>query len=190
MPAPSTIELATALAGDPGARGEAARRMAAFLGVPDLLLFVKEPEIGAPLPPLGFPQTLPGGRFWRSFVQTCIDCGAAEGELFYPALSDRRTARGWSAPDETVLVLLDGNPLHDRIAEVLPLLPLLGAVFRRERLAFAAAGKTQIAIDSAEQARDLADALDSLRADLQTALAVQRAAHLGTAESGSGAGPL
>ncbi len=173
MPPALTIDLANALAGEVRDRGEAARRLAAHLGVPDLLVFIKEPGVDAHLPPLGFSQTLPGGRFWRSFVQTCIDNGAAEGELFYPTLSDRRTARGWAAPDETVLILLDGDPRPGAVAEVLPLLPLLGAVFRRERLAFTAAGQTQVAVDSAAQATELASALDSVRAELQAALAAK-----------------
>ncbi len=169
-----TIELVTALTGAPEVRHEAARALAMHLGAADLLFFVSDPELGAPLPPLGFRQTLHGGRFWRAFVQACLNNGAAQGELFYPTALDRRTAHGWSAPDQTVLVLLDGNPNDERVAEVRCLLPLMGALFRRERLAFSAAGQAQVARQSAAHAKDLADALDTVRAELQAALAAQQ----------------
>ncbi|HUQ93530.1 MAG TPA: ATP-binding protein [Bryobacteraceae bacterium] len=168
-----TIELLTLLTGDPEIRPEAARSLAEHLGAAHLLFFVSDPELGAPLPPLGFPQTLHGGRCWRAFVQACLRNGTAQGELFHPTALDRRTARGWSAPDQTVLVLLDGEPHHERVAQVQCLLPFLGAVFRRERLSFAATGQAQVARVSAAQAKELATALDSVRAELQLALDVQ-----------------
>ncbi len=169
-----TIELVTPLTGDPELRSEAVRVLAAHLGAADLLFFVSDPELGAPLPPLGFPQTLHGGRFWRAFVQACLSNGDAQGELFYPTALDRRTARGWSSPDQTVLVLLDGNPNAERVAEVRSPLPLIGALFRRERLAFSAAGQAQVARQSAAHAKELAAALDTIRAELQAALADQQ----------------
>ena len=169
-----TIELVTPLTGPPELRSEAARLLAQYLGGADLLLFVADPELGVPLPPLGFPQTLHGGRFWRAFIQTCLRTGAAEAELRYPTALDRRTARGWSASDKTVLVLFDGAPDDKRVAEVRSLLPLIGEVYRNEWLAFSAAGQAQVARESAAHAKGLADALDHVRAELQTALAIQQ----------------
>lgn len=169
-----TIDLVAPLTGDPDLRYEAARALATHLGAGDLLLFVSDPQLGVPLPPVGFPQTLHGGRSWRAFVQACLKNGAAEGELFYPTALDRRVARGWSAPDQTVLVLLDGNIHDERVTEVRRLLPIIGALFRRERVAFSAAGQAQVARESAAHAKELADALDDVRAELQAALAVQQ----------------
>jgi signal transduction histidine kinase len=174
VPQANTIELVTSLAGHPEVRAEAAGHLAAHLGAADLLLFVQDPELGVPLPPLGFCQTLPGGRFWREFVQTCIGSGTAESDLSYPTSSDRRIARGWSSSGDTVLVLLDGDPQPERVSEVIRLLPLLSALFRQERLAFISSGHAQIARQNAAQAKELADSLDSLRSELQSALASQR----------------
>ena len=170
----ATIELVTPLAGPPELRTEAARALAQYLGGTELLFFVNDPELGVSLPPLGFPQTLQGGRFWRVFIQTCIGTGTVESELGYPTALDRRTARGWSAADGTVLVLLDGTADDGRVAEVRSLLPLLGEVYRNERLAFSAAGEAQVARESAAHAKELADALDNVRAELQSALAIQQ----------------
>lgn len=169
-----TIELVAPLAGPSEVRSEAARLLAQYLGASELLLFVTDPEFGTPLPPLGFPQTLQGGRFWRAFIETCLRSGTAQTELCYPTASDRRTVRGWSSADQTVLVLFDGTPDRTRVAEVCSLLPLIGAGYRSERLAFSAAGQAQVARESAAQAKELADALDHVRAELQTALAIQQ----------------
>ncbi|MDQ2776934.1 MAG: hypothetical protein M3Y57_18735, partial [Acidobacteriota bacterium] len=141
----NTIELVTSLAADPEVRAEAAGRLAVHLGATDLLLFVQDPELPVALPPLGFCQTLPGGRFWREFIQTCVRNGTTENHLCYPTSSDRRIARGWSSRGDTVLVLLDGNPQPERVDEVIRLLPLLSSVFRQERLAFISSGHEQIA---------------------------------------------
>jgi hypothetical protein len=139
-----TIELVTLLTGPPKTRFEAARLLALYLGGTDVLLFVTDPELGASLPPLGFPQTLQGGRLLRAFIQTCLRAGSAEAELCYPTALDRRMARGWSAADETVLVLFDGIPDDKRVAEVRSLLPLIGALYRNERMAFSAAGQRKL----------------------------------------------
>ncbi len=169
-----TIELVTPLTGPPELRFEAARLLGEHLGAADLLLFVTDPELGASLPPLGFPQTLQGGRLWRAFIQTCLRAGTAEAQLCYPTALDSRIAHGWAADDETVLVLFDGTPDHNRVAAVCSLLPLLGALYRNERMAFSAAGQAKVARESAAHAKKLADALDYIRAELQTALAVQQ----------------
>ena len=48
-------------------RAEAARRIAAWLGADELVLFVRDRKIDALLPAPGFPETLRGGITWREF---------------------------------------------------------------------------------------------------------------------------
>ncbi len=61
----------------PGERGQAARQLAESLGAEDLILFIRDPEIGVLLPAPGFQQTLPSGKIWRALLNDCL----TQGEL-------------------------------------------------------------------------------------------------------------
>jgi hypothetical protein len=94
--------------GEPARRAEAARAIAAFLGADDLIVFIRDPEVGRSLPALGFPQTLRDGRSWRALVDDAVTRGSAEGTI---AIGDgsRVPARAAGAADGTVAVLINSN---------------------------------------------------------------------------------
>ncbi|MDP9077300.1 MAG: hypothetical protein M3O71_07760, partial [Bacteroidota bacterium] len=49
-------------------RFEAANKLARHFGCVYLFIFIIDQEIGVLLPAPGFPQTLPDGRAWQSFI--------------------------------------------------------------------------------------------------------------------------
>ncbi|MDQ3547495.1 MAG: HAMP domain-containing histidine kinase [Chloroflexota bacterium] len=149
-------------------RRETARELAAELGAVDLIVFAPDPEIGVLLPAPGLPQTLSPGRTWRAFLDACVRDGQGRGDL---RLDGRDLpAIGMAAPDGSVLVLLGGEPREDLANELLLLFPLLTSAFARERAVISASGHAAAAREAAGSANRLANALDTLRRDLQLAL--------------------
>ncbi len=163
------LERVVALA-DPLNRREAARALATYLGSDELIIFINDPELGILLPAPGFPQTLPGGRAWRTFVETCLKTGRHAADLPFPGLATARRAIGVTGTGGSVLVLLGGSPRMPEVEEVRASLPLLTAAFRGERAAQIAEGHAATARETAAQARLLAESLDLARRDVQRAL--------------------
>lgn len=161
------LDLLAALARDSSRRGIVARELAQHLGAEDLLILLPHPARAIHLPVIGFPQTLYGGRLWREFVSDVLAKSCAVAELSYPAQDATRTARGWAAKDGAILVLFDGRPDLERVQAVCSLLPLISADFEGERTTIVSAGQTKLAQQTARQARELAEALDSVRRQLQ-----------------------
>jgi len=166
---PPFLTLLAALA-EPAHRRESARALAHHLGADDLLLFVPDPETGAPLPAPGFPQTLPRRRSWRAFLAECLTAGHHTAELPFPDGATPTRATGVSLGDGSTLVLLGGSPERDKIDEVRPALPLLAWALRAERDAHTAQGQ-------ATAARQAAADLDALTHALDAALRETEAAH-------------
>lgn len=156
-------------------RREKAARLARSLGAEELLIFVPEPGLDALLPAPGFPQTLPEGREWHRFLSACVVSKRQQGVLSFPDRDIRKKAAGFYIEGGGVLVLLGGNPTEE-IEMLLPLFPLLVSSIRGERAALAFAGQTQIARNSAAEARRLAEALDAARYHLEQALTEAQAA--------------
>lgn len=157
-------------------RAGTARALAAELGAEDLIVFTPDPEIGVLLPAPGFPQTLRPGRVWRAFLDACTRMGRYTDRLLLDGRD--QPACGVTAADGTVLVVLGGTPRPELLSEVLLLAPLLSASFGRERAMIAASGHATAARQAAASAGQLAAALDTVRRDLQVALAqAQQAVH-------------
>ncbi|HYH06097.1 MAG TPA: ATP-binding protein [Thermoanaerobaculia bacterium] len=159
----------------PESRMEAARAIAPFLDADDLIVFIRDPEVGRSLPALGFPQTLRDTRSWRALVDAAIMDGSAEGTI---ALRDgqRVPARAAGASDGTVLVLIGTNGQTAALDVAKNVLPLAGAFFRVEVAARRAETEAALARQSATEAGELATKLDITRAELQRALAVAETA--------------
>lgn len=160
---------------EPGSRAEAARAIAPFLGAGDLIVFVRDPEVGRSLPALGFQQTLRDSRSWRALVDAAVIRGSAEGTLTI-AGGERVPARAAGAGDGTALVLIGstGEPVNLELAQTV--LPLAGAFFRVEMAARRAETEAALARQSATESGALATKLDITRAELQRALAVAETA--------------
>jgi signal transduction histidine kinase/CheY-like chemotaxis protein len=159
---------------EPENRAGAARAIAPFLGADDLIVFIRDPEVGRSLPALGFPQTLRDSRSWRALVDEAIERGSAQGTI---TIGDGRrvAARAAGARDGTALVLIGatGEPADFDVASVLP---LAGSFFRVEVAARRAETDAALARQSATESGELATKLDITRAELQRALSVAETA--------------
>lgn len=151
-------------------RVRAGRALAHHVGAEDLILFVPDPEIGLPLPAPGFPQTLPAGQQWGTFLAKCREGQLRRGELLPPGGTKPAMVTGLATEDGTVLALIGGQPQADRLAPVIRLLPLLGATLRTERKLLLAESQTHTARRAVAEATTLAAALDDARHQLQEAL--------------------
>ena len=89
------MALAERLLADPD-RPAAARALARHLGGEDLIVFVPDAALELPLPALGFPQTLRGGRQWHRFLRDCRAAGLSRGGAAIPGRrwAGRRLRRG------------------------------------------------------------------------------------------------
>ena len=142
---------------------EAARALARRCGVDELLLFVRDSEVGALIPAPGFPQTLAGGSSWRAFIRQCAKPGRYEGEVEMPAGSFRNAL--CIVPDVVAAVFLGGDPVHEELALVERLMPMLCHALVAEQAARFASAAAADARGAASRARSLADALEAARAE-------------------------
>ena len=158
-------------------RDDAAVALGASLGGDRVIVFVCDEQVGALLPAPGFPQTLPDGRTWRRFVESC----AAAGEGRHPALArpdggGTCRAYGIACGADVVAVVLGASERAPALSELRSLLPLLASTFRGERAAANADAQARLAREAAARAETLAHALDAARGALQRALAGAEAA--------------
>jgi signal transduction histidine kinase len=170
----STLDLMAGL-GCVDTRAEATRALASRLGVKDVLLFVRDPQLGALIPAPGLPQTLHGGRTWRAFLKTCSSSGHYTGEVELPkgvhcsahALVERGTA----------LIALGGELRVAELSAVKSLLPLLAAILSAEQTAVLANLQAAAAKETADRAHALASALEAARAEAAKLNAELRGEH-------------
>ena len=165
----SVLQLATLLL-QPEQRDAGAAALATRLGGKALLIFVRDPEIGALLPAPGFPQTLADSRAWRSFLASCTKTGKHTGALRIGGDTDLLPSVGLAADEDAVLVLIGTTAVSNELAGLYLLLPLLAATLRSEYLAATAAAQGRMARDAAEQATAVTRTLDAARRALQEAL--------------------
>jgi signal transduction histidine kinase len=176
---PDIHELASRLA-VPATRGAEAANIASELGAEAFIILLQDPDIGALISAPGFPQTLPGGPAWRSFLKSDHPPGPLEIELPFPTPDDPKLARVLIG-DQAVFMLIGGQP---RIAvEAFDETPLLPALLCSERQQLASSGLVAAARDATERATNLAAALDRSRAEVgrkadQLGQALEEADHL------------
>ena len=144
--------------------------MAAHAGAEDLLIFVRDLELGILLPAPGFQQTLPDAKAWRMFLESCIENSFQEGELPFPTSGTMKHVTGFAAEDGSAVVFLGDTHKIDRGVDISLLLPILAAAFEGERIATVAEGNTAVAKQAATQAKLLADSLDKARNELRHTL--------------------
>lgn len=160
--AADTIDLLIGLA-DPDGRSDLARRTARRLGADDLLLLVRDPEVGALLPAAGLQQTLDGGPAWRSLLARCASPGRHTGEVDLPP-GTRRSALAVVC-DGLAAVLVGGSRIEAEVCTLERLLPLLAATLIAEQRAVAARAEAAAAVEEVQRAHALASALEKARAE-------------------------
>jgi signal transduction histidine kinase/ActR/RegA family two-component response regulator len=161
-----------------GERRERARELARQLGAEELLILIRDEELGVWLPAPGFPQTLPDGLRWARFFAELTDdpfLPPRTAELPYPGLGIRKVEAHLAA-DGAVLALLGGTPRQLRVQEILAGLPLLTKVLAAEHAVQSGAASAELSRVAAERAESLAAALAKAQRELQGALREVRAA--------------
>ncbi len=169
------LQMASRLA-NPPERSDAAKEIAAALGVETLLIFVRDNEVGAMLSAPGFPQTLPNGKAWRAFLAECMTSGFKRGALPFRSRDEATPAFGYAGGPDCAMILLGPVPPVGEVELLRALLPLLEAVFIGERKASAASIQTRVALESAARAAALTTTLNHTRGDLEDSLLSERRA--------------
>ncbi|MFN0166904.1 MAG: sigma-54 interaction domain-containing protein [Bryobacteraceae bacterium] len=161
---PALIELLMRVV-DPAQRREGSRSLASYLGVDDLICFVRDAETGALLPVQGFPQTLP--REWRTFLRATSETRTHEGEL--PVLGDSGTAiaLGVEYGDGNAFVLLGGAGRRERVEATRALLPLLAPTFASEMSLRSATAQVDIERQAAQEAGEITSSLSAAQRNLE-----------------------
>lgn len=162
---------------DPSGRSATARALASGAGADDLLILVRDNEIGILLPAAGFAQTLPDAQRWRGFVSELEQQSPLAGFLPYPDRHTDVAALGVLGRDKSALIFLGGNPSPEVASALALVLPALAAAFRGEQALVAAEGHAAVARETAGQAKLLTASLENARKALQEALAKAEAAN-------------
>jgi signal transduction histidine kinase len=155
---------------DQANRFEAANKLAGHFGCTYLFVFIIDQEIGVLLPAPGFPQTLPDGRAWQSFINNCPDDGCYSGSLPFPEKHVILPAIGFAGPENSKIILLGGNPSADEVAPLKEISPILISLFTQELIHSAVTTKVAFAEKAVAQAEKLASTIDVMRTHLKDAL--------------------
>ncbi len=145
-----------------GTRAQAVRRLSAWLNCDDLILFLTDPDLKIPLPATGFRQTLPNGRAWRAFLETCRRDGHCESRLSYPNPESICPVLGFASSDGSILALIGGDPNRERYDYLAPWIPILTVALKAERSAFLATQRGIVDRQFSAQSKSLAERLDSI----------------------------
>lgn len=158
----ATLDLIVALS-LPAGRAEAARCLAQRCGVDQIVLFVRDAELGSLIPAPGFAQTISGGPSWREFLRCCAQSGRHAGRIELP-IGDFRDAL-CLATQGVAAVFVGGAPDSVELGLVERLMPMLARMLQAEQEALFARAAAHDARSAANRARTLADALEAARAE-------------------------
>jgi signal transduction histidine kinase len=151
-------------------RNAAAADLAAAIGADDLLIFVRDREVGALLAAPGFAQTLPNGKAWQAFLAATVTGGRYEGVLPLRRADAALPAIGYAAGRDVALVLVGARAQAQDPEWLIALLPAIASTLRSEQEAIAAAASVGLARDAAHRAATLAQTVDRTRRQLEEAL--------------------
>jgi signal transduction histidine kinase len=156
--------LISALA-DRQTRAAEAAAVARRLGSEDLLVLLRDPELGILRPAPGFRQTLAGGPTWADLLARCQRAGTFSTTVHHPDLQRLQAADVWVGEDGTALLLIGGEP---RVCarDVAEASKLLIALLRAEAREEAAVATARAAGEASRRATALASSLDEARAQL------------------------
>ncbi len=154
---------------DPATRADFEVRLANLLGVEEVLLFLQDSALRKYVPAPGFPQTLPGGLEWRSFLSQVALSSPHVAILVSPGTRTPTSTTGLQSADGSLLVVCGGQPERELTSEFLLLLPLVAASLRAEQALVFANGQLAAMQESTTKAQTLALTLDETRRNLQSA---------------------
>ena len=173
-------ELASRLA-QPETRVTEAARIAREVGAEAFFIFLYDAQIGALTPAPGFPQTLPGGSLWRSFLKEPPAAGATVTlQLPYPDQDTLKPGQCFACGSVVFLLIGGASRLPIRHFADTPLLP---ALLEAEAARIASNGSVRAAREATQRATNLAGALDRARSEIgnkamELSAALSQADHL------------
>jgi signal transduction histidine kinase len=147
---------------NPTTRQEAANALAVFLHAKDLIIFIEDPQLKILLPGPGFNYVLHDTISWYDFLNL-DNCTIKHGLVPFPDKNNTCSAIGIKASDNTVAVLLGGNPDKEDANFLLEILPLLSQLLKKEQLVITIQSIATTAEKSATKSEKLAVALDTAR---------------------------
>ncbi|GAA5508558.1 ATP-binding protein [Novipirellula caenicola] len=154
-------------------RHEKAEQFARVLGIDHLIVFAEDTDVDQLLPIAGFPQTLPDGQTWQTFLRACRKSARHTATLCYPVRDQSWNASGISI-GSLVIVLLGDPQAAAKACDLIQRTHRGWELFAygvAGELASAKAARHALdARDAAEQSRRLLLSLDSARRELQDAV--------------------
>ncbi|MBC7788336.1 MAG: hypothetical protein H7Z74_00205 [Anaerolineae bacterium] len=169
------LDLAARLA-NPAERGATAQALASSFGAQSLLIFLRDPEVGAFLTAPGFPQSLPNGKLWRAFLAECVERGQCNGNLPVQSSEALLPVIAYASGTDAVFVLAGTSAPTGDVEWFRALLPLFATALRAEEASARATGQARLAQEAAGSAAALAQTLDRTRRELESTLFVAREA--------------
>jgi PAS domain S-box-containing protein len=155
---------------NPSRRAAGLPRLAADFGVDRLCLFVCDPELHRFLPGPGFPQRLPNGLEWATFLDRVAAEGSAEKDLPCPFRLVTCRVSAYLLDDLSIAAFI-GNQLDSEAFSLRrPGLRVAGALLSQEVHANLAGIRASLSDSLAEESRQLAGALSEAHDKLITAL--------------------
>lgn len=143
-------------------RQEAAKALAEFLHAKDIIIFIEDPDLKILLPGPGFNHVLHNTKSWNDFLKI-HNCTVKHGFVPFPDKNTNCSAVGIKATDNTIAVLLGGNPSKEDIGNLLDILPLISQLLKKEQLLISIQSIATTAEKSATKSDKLATALDTAR---------------------------
>jgi signal transduction histidine kinase len=139
--------------------------LAVRLGAQDLLVLLRDPELGILRPAPGFPQTLAGGPTWAALLARCDSAGTFQTTIHHPDIHHLQPADVWVGSDGTALLLIGGHPRF-RAYDLAEASKVFLALLRSEAREDAAVAAARSAGDATRRATALASSLDKARSQL------------------------
>ncbi|HYX33809.1 MAG TPA: response regulator [Oligoflexus sp.] len=160
-------------------RREGARSLAQLFGAKDLLIFDYDGEVQRFLPSSGFPQTIPNGKAWGTFLTACSEKGETRADLPFPPSNQVARLIGRKLDTDLVWVFY-ADELHigGHLEDWKLLDTNLAIIFKSERRTRKQESQNQILRELTRDLQAYANALNFAKSDLNKALQETKDARL------------
>jgi len=151
-------------------RAAGAPRLAEKVGATHLCIFIRDPEFGRFLPALGFPQRLPDGLAWKSFLADVAEGTQTQANLISPFTAKQTPVSARLITPDTLSVLFGERTLADAHTLLAPALRLSGALYLEEMRTSLSEVGAALARRTAQEARKAAATLNGVHEQLASTL--------------------
>jgi signal transduction histidine kinase len=149
----------------------AAKSIAQSLGAEDLIIFIEDKflELFSPAP--GFPQTLPDGKNWNTFLAELAPVSSATKILKSPYTSRAELSKGFKLSSEAIFVFTRVNEGLSLTEEQTLIFEILGKSLHAQATLELTNKINLTTQESARRFQKLAESLDHAKQELQSTLA-------------------